>query len=168
MTPRTVVVSLPSKTPVREVIDRDDCLRFSRIPLHEEFRDKITTYVMTRDALLAAARDDLDLPLRDLARELPMVPESLSLPVVFDRLLAGKSHVALVVDEYGGTAGLVTIEDVIETLLDLEIVDEVDAVEDMQEYARSLWQKRSEELGLPQEEDVEEGPDEKPEGQDEP
>lgn len=156
MTPNTVVFALPGKTLVRDIINRDEDLRFSRIPLYEEFRDRITSYILTRDALLHAARDELDIPLRDFAREIPIVPKLLLLPDLFDRLLQGKSHVALVVNEFGGTAGLVTMEDVVETLLDLEIVDEIDTVEDMQEYARSQWRKRAKQLGLIEGEGAEE------------
>ena len=70
------------------------------------------------------------------------------LPEAFDRMASNRDHISLVVDEYGGLAGLITLEDIIETLLGLEIVDEADTNADMQEFARSQWEKRAKKMGL--------------------
>ena len=88
------------------------------------------------------------MPLHTLRREFLAVPDALPLPELFERLLDRLEHIALVVDEYGGTAGIVTMEDVIETILGMEIVDEADSVEDMQEHARQQWYRRAQRLGL--------------------
>ena len=153
MTPRTVVFGVAETLSVGELIARTDWLRFSRIPVHEGNLDKTTGYVLKSDVLLRGAKGELDLPLKELRRPIPAVPRTAPLSTLFDQLLEKESnHVALVVDEYGGTAGLVTLEDLVETLLGLEIVDEVDAVTDMQELAREQWRKRALRMGLINEE----------------
>jgi len=148
MTPRTVVVTLPQDQTVGEVIETHDSFRFSRLPVHAETREDITGFVLKDDILLRAAQEHYDEPLEALRRDLEVVPESLPLLDLFERLLDQSAHIALVVDEYGGMAGIVTLEDVVETLLGLEIVDEVDSVDDMQKLAREQWRKRAERLGI--------------------
>lgn len=90
------------------------------------------------------AEDKHDLLLKDIKREIVIVPDSVMLFVVWENLLAKKEHIALVVDEYGGMDGIVTLEDIIETLLGLEILDEKDTIADMQKYARDRWKIRQE------------------------
>lgn len=154
MTPRTVVMALPGEMPVSEVVSDPARLRHSRIPIYQGSFDSVTGYVLKDQVLLQAAEGSPDTPLRELSRELQVVPETLSLPRLFERLLAHGEHIALAIDEYGGVAGVVTIEDVVETLLGLEIVDEADSVEDMQQLARERWRKRAERLGLLQDESI--------------
>ena len=146
MTPRTVIKAYPHDTPIQTL--SDDSQPFSRLPLYEDTVDHIIGYVLRDDVLAAAANGDGDKPAHTLAREVLTIPDSLPLPKVFDRLLDRREHIALVVGEYGGTAGLVTMEDVIETLLGLEIVDESDHDHDMQAAARQRWAERAERLGL--------------------
>ena len=98
--------------------------------------------------LAEVAADRHATPLRELCREILTVPPSLPLPRLFDRLLERREHIALVVGEFGGTEGVVTMEDVMETLLGLEIVDEADRTEDMQVLARQRWAERAAKLGL--------------------
>lgn len=146
MTPRTVVVAYPESATAHELITAKR--PFSRYPVYAENRDDMTGYVLLSDALTRVADDAHDTPLADLRRELVALPEDQSLLVVFERLVEGREHIALVVDEYGGTAGIVTMEDVIETLLGLEITDETDKNEDMQVLARERWRQRASGLGL--------------------
>ncbi|CAM3330845.1 hemolysin family protein [Rhodothermus bifroesti] len=148
MTPRTVIFALPENLTLAEVLRRYPELRFSRIPIYRESRDQITGYVLKDEVLLRAARDDGEVPLHRLRREILVVPETLPLLELFERMLNRLEHIALVIDEYGGTAGIVTLEDIVETLLGLEIVDEADATRDMQELAREQWRRRAERLGL--------------------
>ena len=148
MTPRIVLFTLQEDLTLAEVIAEHEEIRFSRIPIYRENRDDIAGYVLKDQVLLWAAQDRLDVPLHELKRELLVVPESLALPAAFERLLDQAEHIALVVDEYGGTAGLVTLEDVVETLLGLEIVDEADSAEDMQVLARQQWLRRAHRLGI--------------------
>lgn len=148
MTPRTVLFALPSGTSVAEAMARVDEMRFSRIPLYGENLDDIAGFVLKSDILLAAARDEHDRPLQDMGRELLRVPEDMPLRRVFETLLQGSHHIALAVDGYGGTAGLVTQEDVVETLLGLEIMDEGDETQDLRSLARQRWEERARRLGI--------------------
>lgn len=151
MTPRTVLVALPEEATVAQALGRDEVLRFSRLPVFRGNLDSVTGFVLKSDILLHAARTGgraADVRIADLRRPLLHVPESLPVPQLFDRLMADGAHIALVVDEFGGTAGLVTMEDVFETLVGLEIVDEVDTVEDLRELARQEWRRRARKLGL--------------------
>ena len=148
MTPRIVVSALPENKTVGEIVSENSEFRFSRLPLYGKNRDDITGYVLKDEVLLKAAQEENDLPLSALKREILVMPAKLPLPELFERLLDRLEHIALVVDEYGGVAGVVTMEDVVETLLGLEIVDEADSVEDMQALARKQWFKRAERLGL--------------------
>ena len=160
MTPRIVVSALPENKTVGEVVSEHDEFRFSRLPVYGKNRDDITGYVLKDEVLLKAAQEEHDLPLHDLKREILVVPSSLPLPDLFERLLDRLEHIALVVDEYGGVAGVVSMEDVVETLLGLEIVDEADSVEDMQALARKQWFRRAERLGLINMETLEKAADE--------
>ncbi|MFK8025558.1 MAG: hemolysin family protein [Ilumatobacter sp.] len=146
MTPRTVLVAFPQTSSVRDLTDAKR--PFSRYPVYSENRDEITGYVLLSDALTAMADDAHDTPLHELRRDLVALNEDATLLSVFERLIEGKEHIALVTDEYGGTAGIVTMEDVIETLLGLEITDETDMNEDMQVLARDQWRSRASRLGL--------------------
>ena len=148
MTPRTVVFMLHQDTLVSDVLGAHPHLRFSRIPIFAQNRDDMAGYVLKDDLLLRAARGETDVPLLALKRDFLVVPEGLPLPQLFERLLDRGEHIALVVDEYGGVAGIVTMEDVVETLLGLEIVDEADADRDMQVLARERWRQRARALGL--------------------
>ncbi|MDA7921505.1 hemolysin family protein [Verrucomicrobiales bacterium] len=148
MTPRVVVFALPEDTTVQLYLDRHNSSPFSRIPLYSENRDDIKGFVLKHDILLAAARDQFDVTLKELVREIAAMPQITKLTDAFQHLVANRHHVAIVLDEYGGMGGLVTMEDVVETLLGLEIVDEADTREDMQEFARNLWTTRAKKMGL--------------------
>ncbi|MFB6098350.1 MAG: CNNM domain-containing protein [Salinibacter sp.] len=148
MTPRTVIFNLPQDLTIGEVVDEHDEFRFSRIPVYEDDPDDITGYVLKDEMLLRAAQEEFDVALEEISRDILVVHETLPLPDLLERLLDRLEHIALVVDEYGGVAGVVTMEDVVETLLGLEIVDEADSVEDMQALARKQWFQRARELGM--------------------
>lgn len=143
MTPRTVMFSLEENTTVRDAIAERGSMIFSRIPIWKENPDQVTGYILKDQLLLRAARDELDVPVRAFAREALMVPDTIALPSLFEKLLDNREHIAVVVDEYGGVDGVVTMEDVLETLIGLEIVDEMDSVKDMRAMARAKWQERA-------------------------
>lgn len=147
MTPRTVMFALDEELSVRDAVSQRGAEVFSRIPIWRGKLDHVTGIVLKDQLLLAAARDQLDVPIRTLARDVQMVPEALALPALFERLLNTREHIAIVVDEYGGVDGVVTMEDVIETLIGLEIVDEADRVRDMRAMARSRWRERAKKVG---------------------
>jgi CBS domain containing-hemolysin-like protein len=150
MTPRTVMFDLPEEQTIGEVVSEYDEFRFSRIPVYGKNRDDVTGYVLKDEMLLRAAQEEHHVMLKELAREMLVVRDSLPLPDLLERLLDRLEHIALVVDEYGGVEGIVTMEDVVETLLGMEIVDEADSVEDMQALARRQWFKRAKQLGMVQ------------------
>ncbi len=141
MTPRTVVFTLRADQTVREVT-AGNSLRFARIPVIGESLDDVKGLVHRHDLLHAVNQGRADLTMAHLARPLHAVPELAKLPVVLETFLRRKEHLFLAVDEYGGTAGVVTLEDILETLLGVEIVDETDVVEDMQKLARQLVRAR--------------------------
>jgi len=149
MTPRTVVFSLPESMTVREVLDQHPDIIFSRIPVYHQNRDQVSGFVLKQDIFRLAAKDEHDVPLESFRRPVDMVDDTTPLNQLLDTFLATRNHLALVVDSYGGLRGIVTLEDLMETLLGLEIMDEVDTVEDMQAFARQQWHKRAEKLGLP-------------------
>ena len=142
MTPRTVVHAAKSTVTVREYLTQHRELPFSRIPLHGTTRDQMTEYVLKDDLLLAAYRDNDGAALSTLARPLTTFTADLNISRALDQLLASREHIAVVLDDFGGTGGIVTQEDIIETLLGLEIVDETDRNEDMQALARKLSERR--------------------------
>lgn len=148
MTPRIVIFALPESLTVREVVDEQEDFRFSRIPLYTDTRDDVTGYVLKDDILLKAAQEQGNIRLSNLKRDMLIVPDTLPLHELFERMLDRLEHIALAVDEYGGVAGIVTMEDVVETLLGLEIVDEADSAEDMQLLARRQWLRRARRLGI--------------------
>lgn len=155
MTPRTVIVAMPEDMTVHEVLEKHPDLPLSRIPTYKEHLDDITGFVLKTDILLAEAQGKPDAPLSEYRREIDVVPGSASISKLFDVLLNRGTHILLVIDEYGGTDGLVTLEDLMETVLGMEIVDEADETVDMQSLARAQWEKRAKRLGieLPQDED---------------
>ena len=148
MTPRTVISGLPQDMSVTEALDAKTTVTFSRLPLYQSDLDHITGFILKDDLLISKAQDRGDVKLETLKREIKTVPGNMSLSNLLEFLLDKRQHIALVIDEYGGTKGLVTTEDVVETLLGMEIVDEMDRVEDMQALARQQWTKRARALGL--------------------
>ena len=147
MTPRTVLVAAPRTQTIDEFLGSREELPFSRIPLYGESIDQVEGYALKDTLLLAALRGGGADPLHAYERRLLRVDHEASMPMVFDRLVAAREHIALVLGEFGGTAGIVTQEDVIETLFGLEIVDESDDTEDMQALARRFRDERRERAG---------------------
>lgn len=148
MTPRIVVMKFQENKTIREVLEHDEDLRVSRMPVYGKDEEDITGYILKIDLFSNLAEGKADRTLKEIKREVLIVPETISLKVLLERLLENQEHIAVVVDEYGGLAGVVTMEDVVETLLGIEIMDEVDAIEDMQKLAREKWRERAKKLGI--------------------
>ena len=142
MTPRVVAAIASEKMTLREYYDSDAYDHFSRIPVYAESPEFITGYVLRDDALEDLAEDHFDTKLGDIKRSLPYFNEDTSISDIFDAMLKQKSQIALVIDEYGCFQGIITLEDIIETIFGFEIIDENDVITDMQQYARERWQKR--------------------------
>lgn len=148
MTPRSVMKMEDENATVEEFFNRNLNIRFSRIPIFNGDFDNITGLVLKDDVFKQMALDNNKKKLSELKRKIIVVNRSLPIPTLFDKLIESRNHMALVVDEYGTTSGLVTMEDVIETLLGLEIMDESDNVSDLQKYARKSWETRAKKLGI--------------------
>ncbi|MBE16133.1 MAG: hemolysin family protein [Dokdonia sp.] len=148
MTPRTVMKTASASTTVATFFKDNQELRFSRIPIYQTNVDHISGIVLKSEVYREMALDNHTTTLADLERPILVTNRNLPIPELFEKLISTKNHIALVVDEYGTTSGLVTMEDVIETLLGLEIMDESDHVADLQRLARRKWEKRAQELGL--------------------
>ena len=142
MTPRVVVVVADENLKLSEFLKEKDYLTFSRIPIYKGNEENITGYVIRETVFENLAEDKHDLQLKDVKREIIVVPNSIKLFSIWEKMLERKEHIALIVDEYGGLDGIVTMEDIIETLLGFEIEDEKDTVTNMQEYARKRWERR--------------------------
>ncbi len=148
MTPRIVVSIADENMLLDDFLQNKDYLRFSRIPVYSEKEENITGYVFLQTVFEKLAEDSDELQLKDIKREIVFVPENMPVFSVWELLLEKKEHIALVVDEYGGMDGIVTLEDIIETLFGIEIVDEKDTVTDMQQYARERWEMKQKEYSL--------------------
>ena len=148
MTPRTVVKAADEDRSIQDFYAENKNLHFSRIPVYKETRDNINGFVLKDEVLSSIIDENGDAPLSDIMREIQVVKQDAALSEIFNTLTEKNEHIALVIDEFGGMAGIVTMEDVIETLLGLEIVDEMDSIEDMQALARKKWEKRAQRLGL--------------------
>ncbi|WP_137170527.1 CNNM domain-containing protein [Marinomonas sp. FW-1] len=148
MTPRTVAFALSENQTVSEVFELIKSKPFSRLPVYKSGFDDITGFVLRDDILLSKASDRHNETLKSLKRDITVVPEKVSLPMLLDSFLNERQHIALVVDEYGRVKGIVTLEDLVETLLGVEIMDEMDSVENMRVLARKMWTTRARALGI--------------------
>ena len=143
MTPRVVVVSAQETITIEQFKSQANYLNFSRIPLFSDQNETITGYVFLQDILEKAADSSTNNTLlSSFKREILTIPNTISIFSLFNKLIEKKEHIAIVVDEYGGLDGIVTMEDIIETLLGLEIIDEKDKIIDMQKYAKEKWQQK--------------------------
>lgn len=142
MTPRVVVAVADENLQLQEFLKNKDYLNYSRIPVYSGNDENITGYVLRQQVFENLAEDKHELLLKDIKREIMVFSDKSVLYLLWEKLLEKKEHIALIVDEYGGLDGIVTMEDVIETLLGLEIVDENDTITDMRKYARERWKAR--------------------------
>lgn len=148
MTPRTVLKSADETQTIQSFFDEHQNLRFSRIPVYSDSPDTITGYFLKDNLLEAIIKGKGADSLKSIKRTILITSRDTPLPSLFEELIEQREHIALVVDEYGSVSGLVSQEDVIETLLGLEIMDESDTVEDLQKLARKSWEKRAKLMGI--------------------
>jgi CBS domain containing-hemolysin-like protein len=142
MTPRVVVSLADENMSLEEFLTNKTFMHYSRIPVYSENRDNITGYIFRQLVFEKLAVDETNIQLKDIRRNIVVAHSHQPVLSVWEMLLDRKEHIALVVDEYGGMDGIVTMEDIIESLLGLEIVDEKDHVRDMQQFARDRWNER--------------------------
>lgn len=142
MTPRTVIVAAPETMSSKEFATTERFKSYSRIPIYEDQLDNITGYVLKTDVLENVIHGKADQAIAMLKRPVITCYENFTLPKLFEQLIIKKEHMSVIVDEYGGLAGVATLEDVIETLLGYEILDEKDQNADMQQVAMNQWRNR--------------------------
>ena len=142
LTPRSVIFALDKTSSVREVLDKYNDIEFSRIPVYEEGLDNIIGIVRRHVLLKSKAEDQFDVTMGELAKPIHTVEENDSVGDVLDEFVKRREHLFMVKDQFGQVAGLITLEDAIETLLGIEIVDETDSVVDMRKLALDNWRKK--------------------------
>ncbi|MCY4321792.1 MAG: hemolysin family protein [Bdellovibrionaceae bacterium] len=143
MTPRTVITALNKKMSIKEVLDKYQPLRFSRIPVYEGDLDHIVGIVHRYKILEDRSKESCDkLTVENYLRPVHTIPENISITAALDQFIKRKEHIFLVVDEYGSLSGLVSMEDVVETILGIEIVDELDSVPDLRAQALKQWKQK--------------------------
>ena len=151
MTPSTVVEMAEGQMTIREFYDSD--LTHSRILVYDEDNDEyVIGYVLRQTVLEEMAEDKFSTTIREISRPILTFPENEPVGNIWEKFLEKKEHISVIIDEYGTFRGIVTMEDVIETMLGHEIVNEKDEVVDMQEYAKEQWKKAQEELLISEEE----------------
>lgn len=148
MTPRTVMSTANETMTIQKFYEENPLLKFSRIPIYSKLPDNISGYVLKDQLLEAIIKGNGENPLKSIERKIFITTRNLPIKSLFDKLIKEHEHIALVVDEYGSLSGLVTQEDILETLLGLEIVDESDGHEDLQLLARKLWENRAKRNGI--------------------
>ena len=148
MTPRTVMVMADEDQTAQEFYSAFKPFTYSRIPLYHEQQDTVTGILLKDDLLQHMIEGDPNAPIKNIKRNVTLVLNNLSLRKVFEQLQSKREHVALVIDEYGSLLGILTLEDILETILGLEIMDETDSISDLQDYARKLWAERAKKMGI--------------------
>ena len=141
MTPRSVVFAMPSSTIIEEAVEDDRMYIHSRIPIYKETLDDVVGIVFSQRILEESNEDNDSVTLESISHEVHMVSENVPVPHLIDLFVKRKTHLFIVYDSYGQTVGVVTLEDAIETLLGVEIVDEMDEIEDMQLFAKDRSKK---------------------------
>ncbi len=144
MTPRTVIFSCTSENTISEVLNIPELQMYSRFPIRngETMDDGVIGYALSKDVYRAALQGKGEMKIKKLSREIFYVPENSGLEIALDILLKKKQTMLLVVDEYGGIEGLLTMEDIVETILGAEILDEGDKFADLRELAKLRRDKR--------------------------
>lgn len=142
MTPRVVCAIAPESMTLKRFYKDKRYLHHSRIPVYAENDDYITGYILRMEALQYMAEDKFDVTLGDLRRDIASFPEDTALDVIWDEMISKDEPISVIIDEYGAFQGILTLEDVIETILGNEIVDERDEVRDMQQLALERYRRR--------------------------
>ena len=142
MTPRVVAAIAPEKMTLLQFYKDPAFNHHSRIPVYADSPEYITGYILRSEALEMLAGDQFKVRLGDIKRDITLFNEEVAISDIWEQLLKNKEQIGLIIDEYGCFCGIITLEDIIETIFGLEIIDEMDEVSDMQQYARERWERR--------------------------
>ena len=142
MTPRVVCAIAPESMKLKAFYKDKRFLHHSRIPVYSDNDEYITGYILRMEALQLIAEDKFEVTLGEIRRNIPAFQEDKTLDEIWDEMISKDEPISVVIDEYGSFQGILTLEDVIETILGNEIVDERDEVRDMQQLAKERWKKR--------------------------
>lgn len=148
MTPRSVMVSAHEHFTIRDFYEQSLPLKHSRIPIFDDNKDHVIGILLKDDLLQALVEGKDDETLKSLLRPVILINQKDNLTKLQNTMMKSKTHMAIVVDDFGAVLGLVTMEDLFETILGLEIVDETDDIADLQKFARDIWEKRAKDLGI--------------------
>lgn len=142
MTPRVVCAIAKDTTTIKSFCRDKHLTHYSRIPIYADNDEYITGYVLRMDALQLMAEDKFDTTIDTISRTIECFPEDTPLNDALNKMIKEKEQIGLVINEYGSFQGIITIEDIVETILGNEIVDERDVVVDMQQLAKERWNRR--------------------------
>lgn len=142
MTPRSVIMTVEENLRMDEIYQEVKPMVFSRIPVYKDNPDNITGVILKDNLLEKLAQDKHAVRAFEIKRDILFVNDNFTVAKLMDTLILNREHMAMVEDDFGSVVGLVTMEDLFETLLGLEIVDESDKVEDLQKLALEKWKKR--------------------------
>lgn len=148
MTPFSVAITEDEGMSLEDFHKSHKNLKFSRIPIYKDKSNHISGFILKDDVLEQMIDEKGEQPLSSIKREILVTKDNTPIPELFEIFVQKRAHISMIVDEYGNVTGIVTMEDIIETLLGLEIMDESDSVEDMQMLARKNWERRAKRLGL--------------------
>jgi CBS domain containing-hemolysin-like protein len=148
MTPRTVMVMANESDLLADFYNTSGFKTFSRFPVYTENKDNISGMALKDDLLTELVENHKEKKIEDIKREIVILPDILSLRQAFLSMNEKRGHLAVVVDEHGSLRGLITLEDIFETLFGMEFTDESDSVEDLRKFARNRWEQRAKSLGL--------------------
>jgi len=142
MTPRSVLFRVHKDTTVADFLEQHGSESFSRILVTDKDDDDITGYVLKSDIMLAFHRLGEDYRIAKLSKPLYTVPETIALPALFRAFIEKRLHISLIIDEYGDVQGIITLEDIFECLLGVDIMDERDRTLNMRQKAIQMAQQR--------------------------